>query len=140
MVFIFYIIVYTLTENEYIHFQILGGNHPLLDIVRECLSNVVDRRPTAVAILERIKELNTGGEREDDLMAMDMLHMMEQLQRVQEECELLQVSQCTVCINHVHLQHTCQENRIKCYSLDMCVVSLTAKQQIPTSIILCGCR
>lgn len=78
--------------------QILGDvDHPLLDIVRECLSNVVDRRPTAVAILERVNEL--GEETEDDLMATDKLHMIEQLQRVQAECEELQVcyKTCTVC-------------------------------------------
>lgn len=79
--------------------QILGDvDHPLLGIVRECLSNVVDRRPTAVAILERINEV--GEETEDDLMAMDKLHMIEQLQRVQTECEELQVcyKTCTKCM------------------------------------------
>lgn len=61
----------------------------MLGIVRECLSNVVDRRPTAVAMLERINQL--GGETEDAPMAMDKLHMIEQLQRVQAEYEELQV-------------------------------------------------
>ena len=73
--------------------QVLGdADHPLLVMVRECLSNVVDRRPTAAAILSRIGQLNQTAE--DDLMAMDKLHMIEQLQRVQGECEELQVSIC----------------------------------------------
>ena len=68
------------------------ADHHLLVMVRECLSNVVDRRPTAVAILSRIGQLNQAVE--DDLMAMDKLHMIEQLQRVQGECEELQVRTC----------------------------------------------
>ena len=71
--------------------QILGDvDHPLLVIMRECLSNVVDRRPTAVAILERIN-LQLSGEVEDDLVEKDKLQMIEELQRLQTECEELQV-------------------------------------------------
>lgn len=70
--------------------QMLGDrDHPLLEIVRECLSNVVDRRPTAAAILERINQL--GGEGDDDLMENDKLQMIDELQRLQTECEELQV-------------------------------------------------
>lgn len=70
--------------------QLLGDiDHPLLTIVRECLSNIVDRRPTAAAILERINSL--GGETEDDLVERDKLQMIEELQRLQTECEELQV-------------------------------------------------
>ena len=64
-------------------------DHPLLTIVRECLSNVVDRRPTAAAILERVNQL--GGEAEDELVEKDKLQMIEELQRLQTECEELQV-------------------------------------------------
>lgn len=71
--------------------QILGDvDHPLLVIIRECLSNVVDHRPTAVTILERIN-LQLGGEVEDDLVEKDKLQMIEELQRLQTECEELQV-------------------------------------------------
>ena len=72
--------------------QVLGDEeHPLLTVVRECLSNVVDRRPTAAAILERVSELG-GGEAEEDLMERDKLQMIVELQRLQAEFEGLQVS------------------------------------------------
>ena len=63
--------------------------HPLLAIVRECLSNVADRRPTAVDILERVGQLQT--EAEDDLVERDKLQMIVELQRLTAEFEKLQV-------------------------------------------------
>ena len=69
-------------------------DHALLEIIRECLSNVADRRPTAAAILERINQL--GEATEDDLVERDKLHMIEELQRLQSECEELQVCSPTV--------------------------------------------
>ena len=65
------------------------ADHPLLAIVRECLSNVADRRPTAVAILERVRQLRA--EAEDDLVERDKLQMIVELQRLTTECEELQV-------------------------------------------------
>ena len=70
--------------------QVLGDtDHPLLSIVRECLSNVADRRPTAVTILERVSQLQA--EAEDDVMERDKLQMIVELQRLSTECEELQV-------------------------------------------------
>ena len=70
--------------------QVLGDtDHPLLAIVRECLSNVADRRPTAVTILERVSQLQA--EAEDDVMERDKLQMIVELQRLSTECEELQV-------------------------------------------------
>ena len=57
--------------------------------MRECLSNVADRRPTAVAILERVSQLRS--EAEDDMVERDKLQMIVELQRLTAECEELQV-------------------------------------------------
>ena len=57
--------------------------------MRECLSNAMDRRPTAVAILVRVGWLQAGVE--DDLMERDKLQMIVELQRLTAECEELQV-------------------------------------------------
>ena len=70
--------------------QVLGDvDHPLLAIVRQCLSNVADRRPTALGILERVSQLRA--EVEDDYMERDKLQMIVDLQRLTTECEELQV-------------------------------------------------
>jgi serine/threonine protein kinase len=69
--------------------QVLGDvDHPLLAIVRQCLSNVADRRPTALGILERVSQLRA--EVEDDYMERDKLQMIVDLQRLTTECEELQ--------------------------------------------------
>ena len=73
--------------------QVLGDTeHPLLAIVRECLSNVADRRPTAEDILQRVSQLQA--EAEDDMMERDKLQMIVELQRLTTECEELQVTPC----------------------------------------------
>ena len=73
------------------YIQVLGNvDHPLLAIVRQCLSNVAERRPTALGILERVSQLRA--EVEDDLMERDKLQMIIELQRLAIECEELQVN------------------------------------------------
>ena len=79
-------------------------DHPLLVIMRECLSNVVDRRPTAAAILERIN-LQILGEVKDDLVEKDKLQMIEELQRLQAEFEELQVRGDMYYVLCVHSHH-----------------------------------
>lgn len=71
--------------------QVLGDHdHPLLILIRECLDNIPLRRPNTRDILQRVGEMSREGG--DDLMAMDKLHMIEELQRVQLAYEEQQVS------------------------------------------------
>ena len=65
-------------------------DHPLLAIVRQCLSNAAERRPTALGILERVSQLRA--EVEDDFMERGKLQMIVELQRLAIECEELQVN------------------------------------------------
>ena len=65
-------------------------NHPLLILIRECLNNIPLRRPDTRDILQRVSVMSMEGG--DDLMAMDKLHMIEELQRVQLAYEEQQVS------------------------------------------------
>lgn len=65
------------------------ADHPLLGIMRECLSNVADHRPTAETILERVSQLRA--EADDDLVERDKLQIIVELQRLTTECEELQV-------------------------------------------------
>ena len=93
-------------------------DHPLLAIVRQCLSNAAERRPTALGILERVSQLRA--EAEDDCMEKDKLQMIVDQQRLTTECEELQVGDLPVmwcCYSCLHnMQHQCINLCVLCHA------------------------